>query len=27
MPAVIPVPTYEVSIEGKDIFVASPEVW
>jgi 3-phenylpropionate/trans-cinnamate dioxygenase ferredoxin component len=27
MPAVIPVPTYEVRIEGRDIFVASPDVW
>ncbi len=27
MPAVVPVPTYEVKIEGDDIFVESPDEW
>lgn len=27
MPAVTPVPTYEVKIEGEDIFVESPDEW
>ncbi len=27
MPAVVPVPTYEVRIEGKDIVIASPDAW
>ena len=27
MPAVVPVPTYEVRIDGSDIFVASPDEW
>jgi hypothetical protein len=25
MPAVVPVPTYEVKVEGDDILVASPD--
>lgn len=27
MPAVVPVPTYEVKVEGDDIFVESPDEW
>ena len=27
MPAVVPVPTYEVKIQGVDIFVESPDDW
>lgn len=27
MPAVVPVPTYEVRIEGEDIFIESPDAW
>jgi 3-phenylpropionate/trans-cinnamate dioxygenase ferredoxin subunit len=27
MPAVIPVPTYKVKIEGNDIYVESPDAW
>ncbi|HCB48906.1 MAG: biphenyl 2,3-dioxygenase [Anaerolineae bacterium SG8_19] len=27
MPAVTPVPTYEVKVEGDDIFVESPDEW
>ncbi len=27
MPAVIPVPTYQVKVEGDDIFVESPDSW
>lgn len=27
MPAVVPVPTYEVKIEGDDIFIESPDSW
>jgi 3-phenylpropionate/trans-cinnamate dioxygenase ferredoxin subunit len=27
MPAVVPLPTYRVKIEGDDIFVESPETW
>jgi 3-phenylpropionate/trans-cinnamate dioxygenase ferredoxin subunit len=27
MPAVVPVPTYEVRVEGRDILVASPDAW
>ncbi len=27
MPAVVPVPTYRVKIEGDDIFVESPDDW
>lgn len=27
MPAVVPVPTYEVKVEGDDIFIESPDEW
>lgn len=27
MPAVVPVPTYEVRIEGEDILIESPDSW
>ena len=27
MPAVVPIPTYEVRIEGDDILVAQPDSW
>jgi 3-phenylpropionate/trans-cinnamate dioxygenase ferredoxin subunit len=27
MPAVVPVPKYEVRIEGEDIFIESPDDW
>lgn len=27
MPAVVPVPTYKVKVEGDDIFVESPDEW
>ena len=27
MPAVTPAPTYEVKVEGEDIFIASPDSW
>jgi 3-phenylpropionate/trans-cinnamate dioxygenase ferredoxin subunit len=27
MPAVVPVPTYEVKVEGQDILVESPDEW
>jgi 3-phenylpropionate/trans-cinnamate dioxygenase ferredoxin subunit len=27
MPAVVPVPTYEVKVEGDDIYVESPDEW
>ena len=27
MPAVVPVPTYEVKVEGEDIYIASPDAW
>ena len=27
MPAVRPVPSYEVRVEGKDIYIASPDAW
>ena len=27
MPAVVPVPTYQVKIEGDDIFIESPDSW
>lgn len=27
MPAVVPVPTYEVRVEGDDIYIASPDAW
>ena len=27
MPAVVPIPTYEVKIEGQDIYIESPDDW
>ena len=27
LPAVTPVPTYEVKIEGEEIFVENPDIW
>jgi len=27
MPAVVPIPTYEVQIEGEDIYIESPDDW
>jgi 3-phenylpropionate/trans-cinnamate dioxygenase ferredoxin subunit len=27
MPAVTPAPTYEVRIEGEDVYIASPDAW
>ena len=27
MPAVVAVPTYEVKVEGEDIYIASPDAW
>lgn len=27
MPAVTPAPTYEVRIEGKDVYIESPDFW
>lgn len=27
MPAVVPIPTYEVRVEGNDIYVESPDEW
>ena len=27
MPAVVPIPTYKVKIEGDDIFIESPDAW
>ncbi len=27
MPAVVPIPTYEVQIEGEDIYIESPNDW
>ena len=27
MPAVTSVPTYEVRVEGKEVFIASPDAW
>jgi len=27
MPAVVPIPSYEVKIEGEDIYVESPDDW
>lgn len=27
LPAIKPVPTYEVKVEGEDIYVESPDVW
>jgi len=27
MPAVKPVPSYEVKVEGNDIYIASPDAW